>query len=473
MLNKQFLAGFFLTCCLCVVTAQTQATDGVTADVTQDGLPVLSDEQRKEQIMDVIRNKVSSNLCRQRMLALLNRYMCPSQFCLEVETYEGFYNRFGCKEDYAKLHDATCAPDNPPCSAASISAETSTKSTITQTTRRPDQVQRDEIKCVMENQLSSVGCRITVRGQSSDDSDIKQGCSTLENFYTLVLRIGCTYDDYDKLHAVICTWDGTTLCLENTKKQRENIAKIVDTEVNPTCKASVNNTLKTDNLFDYCANLTKAKDGLIGNNICTASEVDKLESATCCVGEACFEQAVDMNTREGQVIAAVRKISLRCRKILLFVTTELSQPPGQACKALNSTKQALYGTGVCSAKDYSDLEKVVCNPFKPVCTQCTTPDPFANESAQRALIRDTITNLEKGDCRDFMQEQAKNQISDPLEKTCKVFLDNRPFIVIGEMCSAEQYDQLKGVICGKAGAVFANLAMIIIVCLFAIIEVMS
>ncbi|KAH9512691.1 hypothetical protein Btru_037923 [Bulinus truncatus] len=69
---------------------------------------------------------------------------------------------------------------------------------------------RDHIMCIIETQLSSDACKSTARAQAQAGSDPTTACSTLETFRLLLPIVGCTTNDYNILHSVICEHQNVT-----------------------------------------------------------------------------------------------------------------------------------------------------------------------------------------------------------------------------------------------------------------------
>jgi hypothetical protein len=51
-------------------------------------------------------------------------------------------------------------------------------------------------------------CKNAVSSNTSGNETQKQGCTKLESFKALLGFVGCTTDDYNKLHAAICYLNG-------------------------------------------------------------------------------------------------------------------------------------------------------------------------------------------------------------------------------------------------------------------------
>ncbi|CAG5126995.1 unnamed protein product [Candidula unifasciata] len=333
-----------------------------------------------------------------------------------------------------------------------------------------DDRHRAEIKCIIYNQLSSKRCEDSVRGQTSDNDDLSKGCAKLESFKNLVASVGCTQEDYDKLHVVICTWNGKNTCINYHNMQVDKITEI-EHNLSASCSKAVLKDVKSEDPSEYCVKLTNAKEGFISKQLCTSSELASLEKFACCVGEVCVLD-IDISTRRGQVELAIRKTTTQCSKTIMVALSELSKPATEACPALEATKPALLTDLVCTDQDYIDLEKVVCvsevncsiDSTASACTT-TTPDPLANEREQRDRIQKVIAEEIQEHCQSFMLEEVGKSVNDPLEKTCANFLDNRGFIVEGGQCSAEDYDKLKFVICGSTQLLFGKAVLLLASCL--------
>ncbi|BFZ00877.1 hypothetical protein BsWGS_03916 [Bradybaena similaris] len=342
-----------------------------------------------------------------------------------------------------------------------------------QTTESPqDSRHRQQIKCTMRNQLSSKGCETVVISQTSENDDLSKGCAKLESFKNLVAAVGCTQEDYNRLHLVICTWDGKSNCVDYYTMQLNEIAAH-EKNLSAACSKSISKDVKNEVLPDYCTKLKSVEEGLISQQFCTAQELAGLEKFVCCDKEVCFLN-IDTSTRRGQVELAIRKTSSKCSMTMAVALDELSQSPDKACPVLEATRPALQGDLICTDQDYIDLRKVVCvhevncsvDSTASACTT-TTPDPFASEKDQRDRIQKVIAGELNSTCQSFMIEQAGQSINDPLEKTCKNFLDNYGFIVIGGQCSEEEYGKLKFAICGSAKLVSANMTLFLASCFFA------
>lgn len=341
-----------------------------------------------------------------------------------------------------------------------------------------DSKHRQEIKCTIHNQLSSERCENVVKSQTSDNDDLSKGCDKLESFKNLVAAVGCTQEDYNRLHLVICTWDGKNNCIDYINMQLNEIAAR-EKNLSTACSKSISKDVKSEVLPEYCTKLKNAEAGLISQQFCTTQEIAGLEKFVCCDKEVCFLN-IDTSTRRGQVELAIRKVSSKCAKTMAVALDELSQSPDKACPALEATRPALQGDLICTDQDYIDLRKIVCvrevncsiDSTASACTT-TTPDPFANEKEQRDHIQKVIAGELGEKCQSFMIEQAGQSINDPLEKTCKNFLDNHGFIVVGGQCTEDEYGKLKFAICGSAKLLSANVILLLASCFFVFHRVFS
>ncbi|KAH9512694.1 hypothetical protein Btru_037945 [Bulinus truncatus] len=62
---------------------------------------------------------------------------------------------------------------------------------------------RAYVMCIIETQLSSQSCKTTAKAQAANN-DESTACATLETFKLLLGIVGCTTDDYNLLHKVLC-----------------------------------------------------------------------------------------------------------------------------------------------------------------------------------------------------------------------------------------------------------------------------